>query len=377
ALLSPGVPHTLSVTAWDRAGQFGVDTITIILPTPPPTIDIQAVKMEVVQVVQCLDNDSCTDNAVPMLIGKPTWVRVYVRAQGGTPRRSISGRLCRGRVAACDTAYLNPLNRILPDDDPDPVASDRVDVDASLNFILPPAWMTEGTLELTAFVNYREEDMDEIRSDNNALQAGVSVLPSRSLTVMFMPVTADGMTAPIAEMWNFADWLARVFPVARINAVGRAPLPGDFDLSDSSGDGCGRTWNRLMDALRGAYTWGGSGTAYLFGLVPGGARTDGVGGCGEVPGRVSSGITTGGTRWGPVIAAQELGHNFGRRHATSGCNADNPDGSYPRAGGLLDDWGLDLVLRQPYARESSYDYMGYCGGEGNSWTSVYTYLALL
>lgn len=377
ALISPGVPHTLSVTAWDRAGQFGTDSVTIILPTPPPTIDIQAVKMEVVQVVQCLDNVACTDNAVPMLVGKPTWVRVYVRAEGGTPRRAISGRLCRGRVAACDTAYVNPLSRILPDGDADPVASDRARVDASLNFIVPPVWLTEGTLEMTAFVNYHEEDMDETRSDNNAVQAGVTVLPPRALTVMFMPVTADGMTAPISEMWNFADWLARVFPVARINPVARAPLPGNFDLSDSSGDGCGRTWNRLMDSLRSAYSWGGSGTAYLFGLVPGEANTDGVGGCGEVPGRVASGITSGGTRWGPVIAAQELGHNFGRRHATGGCNADNPDGSYPRAGGLLDDWGLDLVLRQPYPSDSSYDYMGYCGGEGNSWTSVYTYLALL
>lgn len=112
-------------------------------------------------------------------------------------------------MATCETAYLNPINRIQPDADSDPSRSDRGDVNASLNFILPPAWLEAEKLELTAFINYHEDDMDETRGDNNAVQAAVSVVPSRSLTVMFMPVTADGMTAPIVEMWNFADWLAR------------------------------------------------------------------------------------------------------------------------------------------------------------------------
>lgn len=209
SLLSPGVSHTITVTARDRAGQFAFDSVTVIVPTPPPTIDLQAVKMEVVQVVQCLDNAGCIDNAVPMVRGKPAWARVYVRAEGGLPPRAISGRLCRGRVATCETAYLNPINRIQPDADSDPSRSDRGDVNASLNFILPPAWLEAEKLELTAFINYHEDDMDETRGDNNAVQAAVSVVPSRSLTVMFMPVTADGMTAPIVEMWNFADWLAR------------------------------------------------------------------------------------------------------------------------------------------------------------------------
>ncbi len=68
-----------------------------------PSLDLQAVKLEVVQVVQCLDNSRCADNAVPMLIGKPTWVRLYVRAEGGPPSRPVSGRLCRGRVSPVAT----------------------------------------------------------------------------------------------------------------------------------------------------------------------------------------------------------------------------------------------------------------------------------
>jgi hypothetical protein len=375
ALLEPGVPHLLTVTAYDGIGQFAQDTVTVIVPTPVPTIDIQAVKMEVVQVVQCLDNDRCADNAVPMVLNKPTWVRLYVRAEGGTPRRPISGRLCRGRVATCDSGMALSINEIVPDEDEDPVSTDRGNLDASLNFIVPPVWLAEGALDLTAFANYREEDMDEILVENNVVQASVAVTRPRSLTVMFMPTTSQGITAPLSEMWPIVDWLARVFPVARVAPVARAPLRGDFDLSDSSGDGCGRTWSRLMDALRGAYAWGGPGSAYLFGMVPEGVPTDGVGGCGERPGHVASGIVTPGRRQGAVIAAQELGHNFGRRHAP-GCGAANPDGGYPRRSALLDEWGIDLALRQIYPKDSSYDYMGYCGGQDDTWTSVYTYLTL-
>jgi hypothetical protein len=178
-------------------------------------------------------------------------------------------------------------------------------------------------------------------------------------------------------MWSLVDWLSRVFPVSRISPIARPALRGDFDLSDSSGSGCGRTWSRLMDALRGAYAWGGRERGYLYGMVPEGAPTDNIGGCGETPGRVSSGIVTPGWLGGATIAAQELGHNFGRRHATSCDNAGNPDEGYPVRRGNLDDWGIDLARRVPYAPSLSYDYMGYCGGADNTWTSVYTYLALL
>jgi hypothetical protein len=269
------------------------------------------------------------------------------------------------------------LNRITPDDDENPSVNDRGSLDASLNFIVPPVWLAGGTLEMTAFVNYEEEDIDETRGDNNAVQASVPVVPARSLTVMFMPVTAGGVAAPPSEMWSLVDWLSRVFPVARISPIARPPLRGNFDLSDSSGGNCGETWNGLMDALRGAYAWGGHERGYLYGMVPEGVNTDGVGGCGETPGRVSSGIVTPGRLEGATIAAQELGHNFGRAHATSCNNAGNPDEGYPMRRGHLDDWGIDLARRFPYAPSLSYDFMGYCGGQDNTWTSVYTYLALL
>ncbi|HET7010734.1 MAG TPA: Ig-like domain-containing protein, partial [Anaerolineales bacterium] len=38
SLLSPGVPHILTISALDRAGHFASDSVTIILPTPVPSI---------------------------------------------------------------------------------------------------------------------------------------------------------------------------------------------------------------------------------------------------------------------------------------------------------------------------------------------------
>jgi hypothetical protein len=133
----------------------------------------------------------------------------------------------------------------------------------------------------------------------------------------------------------------------------------------------------LIDSIHADYNGAGPAGAYYLGLVPPDANLGGVLGCGETPGRAAASITSGGTRWGPIVAAQEVAHNFGRNHATAGCGAGNPDGAYPRPNGLLDDWGLDPALRQLYPPASSYDYMGYCGDEGNTWTSAYTYLALM
>ena len=228
SILTPGVPHLLTVTAIDAAGQLGTDSVTIIIPTPVPTIDVQAVKMEVIQVVQCLNNPRCSDNSVPMVQGKPTWVRLYVRAEGGTPRTAIRAGCAAAWWRPATRATSSPYNRITPDGDEDPSAHDRGDLAASLNFIVPPSWLAEGSLELTAFVNYHEADLDETRTDNNAVQATVAVWPARSVSIRFVPVTADGLTADIGEMWNFADWLARVFPVVRHRAHRRRAAAGEL-----------------------------------------------------------------------------------------------------------------------------------------------------
>ncbi len=131
----------------------------------------------------------------------------------------------------------------------------------------------------------------------------------------------------------------------------------------------------------GLTSWGGPGQAYLYGHgARGRANTDGVGGCGETPGtgvlgdrRPRAGVG------GPTIAAQELGHNFGRRHATSGCDADEPGRQLPGAG-----WSFWMTgestwrcARSTRSRPRATTTWVTAVGQDNTWTSVYTYLTLL
>jgi len=74
--------------------------------------------------------------------------------------------------------------------------------------------------------------------------------------------------------------------------------------------------------------------------------------------------------------AHELGHAFGRQHASAGCGGgDNGQKAedWPDPNGHLDGIGLDIepgfVSPQPLPAGELYDFMSYCAGDGNSWIS--------
>jgi hypothetical protein len=369
------VPNTFTITAVDSAGQVGGDSMILTFATPVPRLDIELVDLEVVQVVQCLQDPGCPDGAIPLYAGKPALLRAYLRSTGGPPDVPITGRICRGLVASCPLPDVVSINSVLPDEDTNPVLRDRSDINASLNFMLPMDWNgLPANVPFTLFVNYLGENETETRYDNNVLQRSITFAPANSMTVIFVRAEVESTLVDYDERWPMAEWLTRVFPISRMRVTARVPdfVTGDYDLTDRSGDGCYRGWGRLMDVLRGAYFWGGRGKAHLVGMVPDTVDTGGVIGCGETPGRVASSITTPGSIWGAVVAAQELGHNQDRRHAP-GCGADGVDGSYRRPQGLLDITGVDVAALKVYPAASSYDYMGYCGGADNTWTSAYTY----
>ncbi len=77
-----------------------------------------------------------------------------------------------------------------------------------------------------------------------------------------------------------------------------------------------------------------------------------------------------------MVAAQELAHNLGLGHAP-GCGAGGVDSGYPQPNGELDVSGVDYFGGTVHRPDISFDIMGYCGGEGNTWVSRYTYLNLL
>ncbi|HLB48525.1 MAG TPA: FHA domain-containing protein, partial [Anaerolineales bacterium] len=376
--------YGITFSAEDSAGQVGTTLALALVPTPRPPVDIEAVAAEAVQVVQCLNDSRCSPNSVPLVADKPTLVRLYLRLAGGTlrPADAVAGLVCRIGSAHC----VRSFNTVVPDADPDPLGNDRGDLNATLNFLLPPEWVSREVsdfLELTV-TTLPPGSVGETDTGNNEVRLVVRIVSPRVMKVYFVPVSVGGVAPLVSERVNMADWISRVYPVSQVQiwtARARSPVFVS-SLSDTSGGGCGRDWSRMMSSLDSRRNFelslGQPGDVHILGMVsqgvPGG--TGGTLGCGNTPGWVASSIVTPGQRFGGQVAAQELAHNKGLTHAP-GCNAGRLDERYPVGDGTLDVWGIDVGRLQLYPPSATFDHMGYCGGENNTWTSRYTYLNLM
>src|SRR6185436_20173318 len=223
--------------------------------------------------------------------------------------------------------------------------------------------------------------------DNNRQHLTLGVRTGRTVDIVFLPVRASGIQPDINERWPSADWLFRVYPVSRVGVWENPDLvSNNYNFMSATGgggtfgafSGCGQGWGDLMSDLWWFNVWHGDPVDWLryYGMVDQRALSGApYSGCGMTPGSVAGGIVSTGDRNGPETTAQEVAHNHGRLHAPSG-GAAGTDSGYPNPSGLLDEWGVDVGRMQLYPPTSSFDYMGYGGSEGDSWTSVYTYRAM-
>jgi|GEM_PF-2274969 len=387
--LTPFASNTVEIRAYDTHAEYGSDTVTFNYQ-PTSGVDLSLNRVEVTQAIQCLNNTLCADNSVPLYVGKPTLVRAYVFLdRGPTTLANISGRLCRGNTGATScVSPLRPGRSINLNQANNSIGALRNDLTLTLNFLLPMDWVARaGSLDFTVYVNYNGENSAECCNDNNRQYLNLFVRTGRTVDVVFLPVRANGFQPPEGELWPIVDWLSRVYPVSRVQPwVNPDPVANTYNFSSTSGgggtfgafSGCGQGWGDLMSDLWWFNVWHGDPADWTryYGMVDqrslGGAPFIG---CGMRPGSVSGGIVNTGDRNGAETAAQEIAHNHGRQHAPSG-GAGGTDSSYPNPSGLLDEWGVDVGRMQLYPPTSSFDYMGYGGSEGDTWTSIYTYRAM-
>jgi hypothetical protein len=358
-------------------GKFHPDPISMEpLPSWLQPVNLQVDDVEITQAVQCMDNLQCADNSVPMFNGKLTLVRAYVRIKGGPYYHlyNIGGALCYGNTGSTGCSNpVRPVSKIEVFDQSDPLNHFRDYLKYTLDFLLPSYMVTGGaTKEITVYVNYNfEDEPKEGYYKDNYRTLQYQVEPSEPFDIGFHFVQNKGSMAAIGSFWPIYDYLAATYPTSQINAFIGWPLFGkDYDWTGPNDRGCPKGWSALVDDMQ----WIRQGTAPdAYGLVPNATLKGGVGGCANIGAMGASGIAD--TSEAGRIAAQELAHNLNRAHAP-GCGAGGADANYPGFSGHLDDAGVDLLHMKVFMPKWDYDYMSYCGGSWNTWTSMYTYEAI-
>jgi hypothetical protein len=341
------------------------------LPAWLSPYNIKMTDLEITQAVQCLHNPDCPDNSVALYSGKTTLVRAYLTLTSGPTSfvSSISGALCYGNTGAggCTNPIL-PAHKVFVDWVKDPVAFDRGTASMTLDFILPSSYVSGFTTQtLTVYVNYKFQDLpSEAFYKDNYKTITYQVTPSKPIYVKFYPVQNKGVFPPGFEWATLTDYLSKTYPTGQVYPSLGIPLYGKDYPWTTPGGGCGMGWGNLLNDLW--YLRGGSGPI-AYGEVPYKTITM-YGGCGYMGSPEAAGLA--GTSSDGRVAAQEVGHTLNLPHVP-GCGAGGPDMSYPNSSGLLDEFGIDPYTLQVYSPSSSFDFMGYCGGGTNTWTSIYTY----
>jgi hypothetical protein len=368
-------------------GKFAPDPqLTAPLPPwiQPPNIEMTAV--EITQVIQCFHNLQCPDNSVPLFSGKLTMVRAYVHIKGGPypTLYGIGGALCYGNPGSAGCLNpIRPISTFTVTSWVDPVSTFRSDLKYTLDFILPSYMVTGGaTKDITVYVNYNFEDFpQEVWYKDNYRTLQYQVEPSEPLNVTVhlvhnlnrnhpnYPNQIQYVLANAGAVWNVYDFLDLTYPTSEIHlSQGSTLWFRDYDTALGQNNRR-KGWDDLLTDL----WWLRNGSGPIaYGLMPS-VTLRGAGGMGAMDGSMVSGgqdnAEAGDT------AGQEIGHNLGRPHAP-GCGAGGPDANFPSVTGHIDETGVDVRHRTIYEAYWAYDYMGYCGGVGDTWTSIYTYMAM-
>jgi hypothetical protein len=359
-------------------------------PLPPwmQPVNLQVTDLEITQVIQCMHNLQCADNSVPLFNGKLTMVRAYVGIYGGPYSflNNIGGALCYGNTGAggCQNP-IRPLYKINVWDwgNQDVVDKTRYQLYYTLDFILPSYMVTGGaTKDITVYVNYNfEDEPKETWYKDNYRSLQYQVEPSEPINIRYhlvqnlnrnhpnFPNQQQYVMANAGAVWDVYDFLDLTYPTSEIHMTqGSFLLFRDYDTALGQNNRR-KGWDDLLRDLW--YLRNGSGPI-AYGLMPS-VTLRGAGGMGAMDGSMVSGgqdnASAGDT------AAQEIAHNLGRAHAP-GCEAGGPDPNFPGINGGIDEVGTDVLHRKLYEPYWVYDYMSYCGGVGNNWTSIYTYEAM-
>jgi hypothetical protein len=360
--------------------------------TPEPSLSISHI--EVTQAIQDPANN------VPLIAGKPTFVRVYLNCSGSC--NNVTGELRGyGLGGELEGSPLSPINLSINAVSESDWKHQRGDLRRTLNFTLPSTWAYRAIAITVQIANIQSPPMPLLFNS------------ARPLNIFYLPIRDNSQEPDRADIERAALFAGKLYPTSRLNYI---PLPtwtwhrafqcrkvGGWDSSCLIAD----LKTQLTERYR--YLLDITGTTYIFGWLPSSSGSDlGVQGSSDPSwpnsspgsGRAAFGVSIINSTANPRTLAHEVGHLLNRRHTNVLANQTDPNCLHSDNVDLQSDWvmhgftdsfihewGTDgygfgwlvsssRALKNP---ETTYDYMSYCGQLGgflvteNSWTSDWTY----
>lgn len=342
------------------AAPMGGGGIAIYLPAIHKPTDLSISAFEATQAIQS------ASNSVPLVTNRATVLRVYTQTSSGDSVANTTVTLSASRGGTS-------LGSISAGPRTASGASSRANLSSTFNVLLPANWLS-GSVLIQASTN---------NGGSFSRTFVFNTVPD--LKVVIVPVnythTPSGQTFLGTRTDHISDWIMRAYPIDAINVSIRDEHLSFTGNLDSYPDVA--PWVSLLNAVTSLKVLDtASESTVYYAYLPFSCgwfdcNGGGIAGIGWIGQRASVGIDFG-TSAGDIedtgiLAAHEIGHNFGRLHAP--CRVSEPDSDYPYAGASIGEYGLDIqgsvaTLKTP---TTHVDMMSYCQPE---WLSDYTYVAL-
>lgn len=348
--------------------------------TAVPYSDISVNRIEAAQVF--LDHKVGTSDEIPLIAGKQTMVRVYVKVNGNTPVAGMMARLRIRDANGQDHSVSTVINgSVTGKGNPDPLK-----LNDTINFLPNTQWLT-GTVTFWADVFNRGQAV----ATSGPHQ--VDFRRSRPMVVGIVPVKYRGQSVTAEQIKGLTSWAEEVYPTHMIKIKTSYP---SFLYTDDLAIDC----DHFADILEDSY---GSGVDFLYALFPDGAL-EATGILGEAcrrswpeypspSGKVAYGEADILLNQRKQVFTHELAHLLGRSHigvneAFKCIGRVNEYSDWPYSNHRIQVPGLDAAAFGVKSASGTADYMSYCWGWRGwlyaslgylgkpAWTSPHTYRQL-